>query len=116
MSSDELILVTGGTGGLGRRVAQRLRNAGRRVRVVSRRQHEPANGIEYVVADLAKDEGVEPTLVWRTTASIILCRLNIHPDRHRQRGLRDYGRERLPRGLSEGEAEALRLICRALDA
>jgi len=59
MGSNELILVTGGTGGLGRRVVERLRRAGHRVRVTSRHAHESTNGIEYVVADLAKNEGVE---------------------------------------------------------
>jgi uncharacterized protein YbjT (DUF2867 family) len=53
------ILVTGGTGGLGRRVVRRLHQAGAKVRVVSRRAHEPADGIEYVVGDLAKGEGVD---------------------------------------------------------
>ena len=59
MSANELILVTGGTGGLGRRVVPRLREAGRRVRVLSRHAHESAPGLEYVVGDLAKDEGVQ---------------------------------------------------------
>ena len=58
METDELILVTGGTGGLGRRVVQGLRSRGRAVRVLSRRPHEPADGIEYVIGDLARDEGV----------------------------------------------------------
>ncbi|HYT13914.1 MAG TPA: NAD(P)H-binding protein [Candidatus Nitrosopolaris sp.] len=59
MSASELILVTGGTGGLGRRVVARLRNAGRKVRTLSRRVHESADGIEYAVGDLAKGEGGE---------------------------------------------------------
>ena len=59
MSSDGLILVTGGTGSLGRRVVRRLRQAGRRVRVVSRRAHESKPGIEYVVGDLAGNVGVD---------------------------------------------------------
>ena len=58
MSANGLILVTGGTGGLGHRVVPRLRAAGRSVRVLSRRRHEPADGIEYVTGDLTKDEGV----------------------------------------------------------
>jgi uncharacterized protein YbjT (DUF2867 family) len=59
MSVGGLILVTGGTGGLGRRVVPRLREAGREVRVLSRRAHDSTPGIEYVVGDLAKDAGVE---------------------------------------------------------
>ena len=57
--SQELVLVTGGTGGLGRRVVARLRSAGRDVRVLSRRAHESQGGIEYVVGDLAGNQGVE---------------------------------------------------------
>jgi uncharacterized protein YbjT (DUF2867 family) len=53
------ILVTGGTGTLGRQVVPRLRDAGRDVRVLSRRTHEAAGGIEYVTGDLLKDEGIQ---------------------------------------------------------
>lgn len=52
------ILVTGGTGTLGRRVVPLLRDAGRDLRVLSRRPHEPADGIEFVTGDLLQDEGV----------------------------------------------------------
>jgi uncharacterized protein YbjT (DUF2867 family) len=53
------ILVTGGTGTLGRQVVPRLREAGCDVRVLSRRTHEAADGIEYVTGDLLKDEGIQ---------------------------------------------------------
>lgn len=53
------ILVTGGTGTLGRLVVPRLRDAGCDVRVLSRRSHEGAEGIEFVIGDLAKGEGIE---------------------------------------------------------
>jgi uncharacterized protein YbjT (DUF2867 family) len=59
MSNEKLILVTGGTGGVGRRVVDRLRQGGHQVRVASRRAQQPAEGVEYVVADLAKDQGVD---------------------------------------------------------
>jgi len=59
MSSEGLILVTGGTGSLGRRVVPRLRQAGRRVRVLSRRGHASKPGIEYLVGDLAANVGVD---------------------------------------------------------
>lgn len=59
MQNDGLILVTGGTGNLGRRVVSRLREAGRRLRVLSRQPHAPAEGVEYVVGDLFKNEGVD---------------------------------------------------------
>src|SRR6266496_3785620 len=53
------ILVTGGTGTLGRQVVPRLREAGCDVRVLSRRTREAADGIEYVTGDLLKDEGTQ---------------------------------------------------------
>ncbi|MQY05559.1 SDR family oxidoreductase [Actinomadura macrotermitis] len=53
------ILVTGGTGTLGRLVVPRLREAGHDVRVLSRSAREPADGVEYVACDLLKDEGID---------------------------------------------------------
>lgn len=53
------VLVTGGTGTLGRLVVARLRDAGCDVRVLSRRSHETADGVEFVTGDLATCEGVE---------------------------------------------------------
>jgi len=53
------ILVTGGTGTLGRHVVARLREAGWDVRVLSRRTRAPAEGIEYVTGDLLGDEGIQ---------------------------------------------------------
>jgi uncharacterized protein YbjT (DUF2867 family) len=51
-----VILVTGGTGTLGRRVVPRLRAAGREVRVLSRGSHE---GAEFVTGDLTTGEGID---------------------------------------------------------
>jgi uncharacterized protein YbjT (DUF2867 family) len=53
-----LILVTGGTGTLGRHIVPRLLAAGCRVRVLSRHAHEAADGVEYVTGDLLKNEGI----------------------------------------------------------
>jgi uncharacterized protein YbjT (DUF2867 family) len=63
------ILVTGGTGTLGRLVVPRLRAAGRDVRVLSRRPRgggedfddhkEDGEGIERVTGDLATGEGID---------------------------------------------------------
>ncbi|HEY6686406.1 MAG TPA: NAD(P)-binding oxidoreductase [Propionibacteriaceae bacterium] len=52
------ILVTGGTGTLGRLVVPRLRDAGQSVRVLSRQSHAGAEGIESVTGDLATGEGL----------------------------------------------------------
>jgi uncharacterized protein YbjT (DUF2867 family) len=53
------ILVTGGTGTLGRHVVPRLRDAGCKVRVLSRRSREDGEGIEFVTGDLAMSEGID---------------------------------------------------------
>jgi len=53
------VLVTGGTGTLGRRAVPRLRDAGYDVRVLSRRSREGEQGIEFVRGDLATGEGIE---------------------------------------------------------
>jgi uncharacterized protein YbjT (DUF2867 family) len=52
-------LVTGGTGTLGRLVIPLLRDAGRKIRVLSRRSREPGEGVEFVTGDLATGEGIE---------------------------------------------------------
>ncbi|QKW38465.1 NAD(P)H-binding protein [Actinomadura sp. NAK00032] len=56
------ILVTGGTGTIGRQVVPLLRDAGADLRVLSRRTREPADGVEYVTGDLFKNEGIEAAL------------------------------------------------------
>jgi len=53
------ILLTGGTGTLGRLVVPRLRDAGCHVRVLSRRSHESGDGVEFVTGDLATGEGID---------------------------------------------------------
>jgi uncharacterized protein YbjT (DUF2867 family) len=53
------ILVTGGTGTLGRLVVPRLLDAGTSVRVLSRQPRPPAAGIEYAVGDLNTGTGVD---------------------------------------------------------
>jgi uncharacterized protein YbjT (DUF2867 family) len=53
------ILVTGGTGTLGRLVVQHLRDAGCNARVLSRRSHESGDGIEFRTGDLGTGEGIE---------------------------------------------------------
>jgi uncharacterized protein YbjT (DUF2867 family) len=53
------ILVTGGTGTLGRLVVPRLLGAGREVRVLSRRSREGEEGVELVTGDLATGDGID---------------------------------------------------------
>lgn len=53
------ILLTGGTGTLGRLVTPLLRRAGHDVRVLSRHDHADGDGGEYVTGDLATGAGVE---------------------------------------------------------
>jgi uncharacterized protein YbjT (DUF2867 family) len=55
----ETILVTGGTGTLGRLVVRRLRDTGRELRVLSRRSGATEEGVELVTGDLTTGEGVE---------------------------------------------------------
>ena len=57
-----LILVTGGTGTLGRHVVPRLRDAGRDIRVLSRHRRAADDGIEYLTGDLLSGDGIEPAV------------------------------------------------------
>ena len=62
---DTPILVTGGTGTLGRHVVTRLRVAGREVRVLSRARPagaDEASGIQFVAGDLATGQGVDAAI------------------------------------------------------
>jgi uncharacterized protein YbjT (DUF2867 family) len=52
------VLVTGGTGNLGGLVVGRLSAAGHEVRVLSRRNMPPRDGIEFVTGDLESGDGV----------------------------------------------------------
>jgi uncharacterized protein YbjT (DUF2867 family) len=56
------ILLTGGTGVLGRHLLSLLRDAGP-VRVLSRRRHEPREGVEFVVGDLTSGEGTDAAVL-----------------------------------------------------
>ena len=56
------ILLTGGTGTLGRLVTPLLLDAGCKVRLLSRRSHAPGDGVEYVTGDLLAGEGIEPAV------------------------------------------------------
>ena len=56
------ILVTGGTGTLGRLVVPRLLAAGAAVRVLSRQDHAPTDGVEYVTGQIDTGDGVDSAL------------------------------------------------------
>jgi uncharacterized protein YbjT (DUF2867 family) len=56
------LLVTGGTGKLGRHVVPLLRAAGCEVRVLSRHEHAPAGGVTYVTADLLETDAIDDAL------------------------------------------------------
>jgi uncharacterized protein YbjT (DUF2867 family) len=65
------ILVTGGTGTLGRLVVRRLRDAGCDVRVLSRRSRAAKDGIQFMTGDLATGKGIEPAV--DGVATIVHC-------------------------------------------
>jgi uncharacterized protein YbjT (DUF2867 family) len=65
------ILVTGGTGTLGRQVVTRLSDAGQRVRVLSRHPREAADGVDYVAGDLTTGEGAQAAVAG--IATIVHC-------------------------------------------
>jgi len=56
------ILLTGGTGTLGRLVLGRLRRAGSKTRILSRNHHENDAAVEYARGDLATGQGVRNAL------------------------------------------------------
>ena len=69
--NDDRILVTGGTGTLGRLVVSRLRSGDFKLRVLSRQSRENEHGIEFVRGDLATGEGVEAAV--ERAAIIVHC-------------------------------------------
>ncbi len=79
------ILVTGGTGTLGRHVIARLRDAGCNVRVLSRRTHEAAPGIGYVTGDLLRNEGIQAAV--DGAGIIVHCAGNSKDDEEATRNL-----------------------------
>ena len=79
------ILVTGGTGTLGRHVVQRLCEAGASVTVLSRHPGESADGIRYAVGDLSTGEGVEAAV--RGAEVIVHCAGSSKGDEQKTRTL-----------------------------
>nr|WP_042186971.1 SDR family oxidoreductase [Kibdelosporangium sp. MJ126-NF4]CEL17719.1 hypothetical protein [Kibdelosporangium sp. MJ126-NF4]CTQ91057.1 hypothetical protein [Kibdelosporangium sp. MJ126-NF4] len=62
-----MILLTGGTGTLGRHVTPLLLAAGRNVRILSRKPQPPTDGVEYVTGDLLAGTGIAEALTGVTT-------------------------------------------------
>jgi len=91
------ILVTGGTGTLGRLVVARLLNAGCDVRVLSRRSREGGEGIEFVRGDLATGEGIEAAV--EGTEIIVHCAGSATGDQDKARHLLRAASRATPRHL-----------------
>jgi uncharacterized protein YbjT (DUF2867 family) len=79
------MLVTGGTGTLGRHVVARLREAGRDIRVLSRHSQAAAEGVEYVTGDLATGEGIDAAV--ESTEIIVHCAGTSKSDEDKARNL-----------------------------
>lgn len=80
-----MILVTGGTGTLGRLVVSRLRDAGCDVRVLSRHSRQSADGVEFMTGDLATGEGVEAAVAGAVT--VVHCAGTAKGDENKARNL-----------------------------
>jgi uncharacterized protein YbjT (DUF2867 family) len=91
------ILVTGGTGTLGRQVVSRLREAGREVRVLSRRAHRSEDGLMFVTGDLATGEGL-PAAV-QGAGTIVHCASNQKGDAQATRNLLRAADQAMPSHL-----------------
>jgi uncharacterized protein YbjT (DUF2867 family) len=76
------ILLTGGTGTLGRLVAPLLRDAGRPVRVLSRHRNEST---DFVVGDLATGEGLDAAVAG--VGTVVHCAGSAKGDDHKARHL-----------------------------
>jgi uncharacterized protein YbjT (DUF2867 family) len=79
------ILVTGGTGTLGRHVVRRLRDAGCDVRVLSRHNHPPLNDVELKSGDLSTGEGVDDAVAG--TEVVVHCAGSAKGDEDKTRNL-----------------------------
>ena len=112
------ILVTGGTGTLGQQVVSRLREAGREVRVLSRRRGIDQDGLVFAPGDLATGEGL-PAAV-RGVGTIVHCASSRKRDAEATRNLvraaaqvnaflvyiSIVGVDRFPRGYFKTKLEA----------
>jgi len=117
------ILVTGGTGTLGRQVVSPLQEAGRGVRVLSRHGRSSQDGLAFVTGDLASGEGL-PAAV-QGAGTIVHCASNRKGDAEATRNLvraaaqtesphlvyiSIVGVDRFPRGYFKTKLEAESVI------
>jgi uncharacterized protein YbjT (DUF2867 family) len=72
------VLVTGGTGTLGRLVVQHLRAADCDVRVLTRQSRDPEPGVEFIAGDLLTGAGVDAAV--RGIEAIVHCAGNFKGD------------------------------------
>jgi uncharacterized protein YbjT (DUF2867 family) len=79
------ILLTGGTGTLGRLAVPLLRDAGCQVRVLSRHRHESGDGVEFVTGDLATGAGLDAAV--NGVETIVHCAGSAKGDEDKARNL-----------------------------
>jgi uncharacterized protein YbjT (DUF2867 family) len=85
MTMASLFLVTGGTGTLGRLLVPLLREAGGKVRVLSRSGHRSVDGVELLTGDLATGEGVDAAVDGMET--VVHCAGSAKGDEDKARNL-----------------------------
>src|SRR6201986_1408921 len=79
------VLVTGGTGRLGKLVVGRLQDSGCDVRVLARHHRPTPQGAEFFTADLRAGHGIEPAVT--AAAAIIHCATSTRGDAEATRNL-----------------------------
>ena len=79
------VLVTGGTGRLGKLVVARLRDSGRDVRVLARHDRPIPQGVTFFTADLRAGQGIDPAVTG--VAAIIHCATSTRGDAGATRNL-----------------------------
>ena len=79
------VLVTGGTGRLGKLVVARLQDNGCDVRVLARHDRPTPPGVTFFTADLRSGQGIEPAVT--AAAAIIHCATSTRGDAGATRNL-----------------------------
>ena len=79
------VLVTGGTGRLGKLVVARLQDSGCDVRVLARHDRPIPQGVTFFTADLRTGQGIEPAVT--AAAAIIHCATSTRGDAEATRNL-----------------------------